>query len=65
MKKKTEAVKCSRINKPDCPLFNQRQIKNIIQKAKITSNLQNYHEKIYFGTNEGTFRQSYETIRNH
>ena len=30
MKKKTEAVKCSRINKPDCPLFNQRQIKNII-----------------------------------
>ena len=35
-------------------------------KAKITSNLRNYHEKIYYGTSEGTFKQfSKETIRNH
>ena len=32
---------------------------NIIYKAKITSNLQNYHEKVYYGTSEGTFKQRY------
>ena len=37
--KKTQAVKCNGINKPDCPLSNQSQITNIIYKAKITSNL--------------------------
>ena len=54
--KKTQAVKCNCINKPDCPLSNQCQITNIICKAKITSNL---HEKIYYRTSEGTFKQSY------
>ena len=39
--KKTQAVKCNYINKPDCPLSNQCQITNIIYKAKITSNLRN------------------------
>ena len=51
--KKTQAVNCNCINKPDCPLFNQRQITNIIYKAKITSNLRNYV------TREGTFEQRY------
>ena len=37
--KKTEPVKCNCINKPDCPLSNQCQIRNIIYKAKIKSNL--------------------------
>ena len=37
--KKTQAVKCICINKPDCALSNQCQITNIIYKAKITSNL--------------------------
>ena len=54
--KKTQAY-C--INKPDCPLSNQCQITNIIYKAKITSNLRNYHEKIYCETSEGTFKQRY------
>ena len=36
-KKKTQAVKCNCIIKPDCPRFNQCQITNIIYKAKITS----------------------------
>ena len=57
--KKTQAVKCNCINKPDCPLSNQCQITNIIYKAKITSNLRNYQEKIYYGTSEGTFKQRY------
>ena len=39
MEKKTQAVKCNCINKPDCPLSNQCQIMNIIYKAKITSNI--------------------------
>ena len=41
----TQAVKCNCINKPDCPISNQCQITNIIYKAKITSNLRNYHKK--------------------
>ena len=62
---KTEAVKCNRINKPDCPFSNQCQITNLIYKAKITSNLQNYNEKIYCRTRKRTFKQRYETIRYH
>ena len=57
--KKTQAVKCNCINEPHCSLSNQCQITNIIYKAKITSNLRNYHEKIYYGTREGTFKQRY------
>ena len=56
---KTQAVKCNCINKLDFPLSNQCQITTIIYKAKITWNLRNYHEKIYYGTSEGTFRQRY------
>ena len=29
-------------------------------KAKITSKLRNYDEKLYYGTSEGTFKQRYE-----
>ena len=53
--KKTQAVKCNCINR----LSNQCQITNIIYKAKTTSNLRNYHEKIYFGTSKSTFKQRY------
>ena len=38
-KKNTQAVKYNCTNKLDCPLFNQCQIRNIIYKSKITSNL--------------------------
>ena len=57
--KKTEAVKCNCINKPDWPLSNQCQIMNIICKAKCRLNFSNYHEKIYYRTSEGTFKQCY------
>ena len=59
MEKKTQAVNCNCIKKPDCPLSNQCQIMNIIYKAKITSNLRNYHGKIYYRTSEGTFKHQY------
>ena len=45
--KKTQAVNCNCINKTDCPLSNQCQITKIIYKANISSNLRNYHAKIY------------------
>ena len=57
--KKTQAVKCNCINKPDCPFSNHCQITSIIYKAKITSNHRNYHEKMYYRTSEGTFKQHY------
>ena len=57
--KKTEEVKCNCINKPDYPLPNQCQITNTIYKAKITSKLRNYHEKVYYGTCEDTVKQRY------
>ena len=47
--KKTQAVNCNCMNKPDC----------IIYKAKITSNLRNFHGKIYHGTSKHTFKQRY------
>ena len=56
--KKTEAVKCNCINKLDCPLLNQWQMRNIIYKAKITWN-RNYNEKVYYRTSEGTFKERY------
>ena len=56
---KTEAVNCNCMNKPDWPLSNQYQITNIINKAKITSNLQNNHGKIHYRTSEGRFKQQY------
>ena len=57
--KKTQAVNCNCINKPDCPLSNQCQITNIIYKAKIRSNVRNYHGKIYYEASKGTYKQRY------
>ena len=56
-KKKTQVV--NSIDKPDCPFSNQCQMTTIIQKTKITTNLRNYHGKIYYETSEGTFQQRY------
>ena len=56
---KTQAVNCNCVNKPDCSPSNQCQITNIIYKAKITSNLRHYNRKIFYRTNEGTFKQQY------
>ena len=47
------------ISKPDYPLPNQCKITIIIYKAKLTSHLRNYHEKIYCKTSEGIFKQRY------
>ena len=57
--KKRQAIICNCMNKRGCSLSNHCQIINIIYKAKITSNLRKFHGKIYYGTNEGTFKQWY------
>ena len=44
--------KCNCINKPECPLNNECQTTNIVYKAKSTSNLENYKEKVYIGSEE-------------
>ena len=56
---KTQEINCNCITKLDCPISNQCQITNIRYKLEITSNLRNYHGKIYYGTSEGTFKQQY------
>ena len=60
--KKTKAAKCNCIKKPDCPLSNQCQITKILYKARITS--KNYHEKVYYGTSEGTTIRIHLTMKN-
>ena len=57
MEKKTEAVKSNCTSKLDWPISNQCQITNILYKVKITSNFRSYHEKIYCGASEHTFKQ--------
>ena len=60
---KTEAAKCNYINNPDCPLSSQCQITSIIYKAKITSKLRNYYEKVSYRTREGTFKQRHGSLK--
>lgn len=58
--RKTQTVNCNCTNNPDFRLYNQIQISNIMYKSKITSNLQNFHGKIYHGTSKGKLKQRYE-----
>ena len=58
-KENTRTKKINFTNKLDCSLYNQCQITNIIYKAKITSNLKNYHTKIYYRTSHSTFKLRY------
>ena len=62
--KKTQAVNCNCINKPDCPLSSQCQITNIIYKAKITSNFRNIMEKYTTEPAKVHSNSDMETIRN-
>ena len=57
---KTQVVNCHCTNYPDFLHYNQEQILNIMYKSKITSNLQNFHGKIYHGTSKGKLKQRYE-----
>ena len=61
--KKTQAVNCNCINKSDCRLSNQCQVTNIKYKAKVTSNLRNYHRKIYYGNSKGTFKHRHRNYK--
>ena len=54
-KNSTEQKTCNCLNKVSCPLVQKSLTANIVYKAKVTSNNQNYQEKVYFGSCETTF----------
>ena len=63
--KKTRAVKCNCINKPDCPLSKQCQITNIIYKAKLHRNFETNIKKYTTELAKVHSNSVMETIRNH
>ena len=50
---------CNCINREKCPLQQKCLTNNIMYKATITSNQDNYHHKIYYGITETKFKQRY------
>ena len=63
--KKAKVVNCNCISKFECPLSNQFQIANIIYKAKITSNRQNYQGKYTTEPAQVHLNSDMETKRNY
>ena len=58
-KKSTEQRTCNCLNKENCPLEQKCLTTNIVYKAKVTSNSENYQEKVYFGSCETTFKKRF------
>ena len=58
-KKSTEQRTCNCLNKVNCPLEQKCLTRNIVYKAKVTSNNQNDQEKGYFGLCETTFKKRF------
>ena len=50
---------CNCINKEKCPLLEKCLTNNIMYKATLTSNQDNYQPKIYYGITETRFKQRY------
>ena len=50
---------CNYINKEKCPLQAKCLTNNIMHKATLTSNQDNYQHKIYYGITETKFKQRY------
>ena len=48
---------CNCINRETCPLQQKCLTSNIMYKATITSNQDNYHHKIYYGITETNYKQ--------
>ena len=58
-KKSTEQRTCNCLNKANCPLEQKCLTTNIVYKAKVTSDNENYQEKVYFGFCETTFKKRF------
>ena len=58
-KKSTEQRTCNCLNKENCSLQQKCLTTNIVYKAKVTSNNENYQEKVYFGSCETTFEKRF------
>ena len=63
--KKTRAVICNCINKPDCPLSNQFQITNIIYKQKLHQTFETITKKYTTEPAKAHLNSVMEIIRNH
>ena len=57
----TRTCKC--INKLKCPLNNKCLSNNVLYKANITSESENYRNKIYYGMSETKFKSRYANHR--
>ena len=58
-KKSTEQRTCNCLNKVNCPLEQRGLTTNIVYKAKVTSNNQNYQENVYFGSCKINFKKRF------
>ena len=54
-----QARTCNCINKSKCPLNNKCLSNNVLYKANITSESENYRNKIYYGISETKFKSRY------
>ena len=45
----TQARACNRINKSSCPLNNKCLSNNLLYKSNVTSTIENYGNKVYYG----------------
>ena len=59
LQKCTEEGTCNCLNKDTCPLEQKYLTTNIIYSDKVTSNNQNYQEKVYFGLCKTTFKKRF------
>ena len=64
-KKSTEQRTCNCLNKVNCPLEQKCLTKNIVYKAKVISNNQDYQENVYFGSFEITFKNDSQITKSH
>jgi len=57
-----ERGECNCRVRADCPLEGECLSRNVLYEAKISSDIENYEEKVYIGLTEPTFK---ERFRNH
>ena len=62
-KPSAQARTCNCINKSKCPLNNKCLSNNVLYKANITSESENYRNKIYYGISETKFKSRYANHR--
>ena len=62
-KPSAETRTCNCVNKPKCPLNNKCLSNDVLYKANITSESENYRNKVYCGISETKFKSRYANHR--